>query len=139
LIAKWEDHARKRGANMINSEPRLVVGGKESNINVITRGGINTGVDAAIPQPHQIQKIVPIPRYDLESQKEFFKNVVELFRQMSDSTTQERVNLEFRLHGGVAENLGSSMVPVDGSHKPVNLWLHIFYDILENEQLTQKL
>jgi hypothetical protein len=51
----------------------------------------------------------------------------------------ERVNLEFRLHGGVAENPISSMVVVHISHNPVNFWLQLLYGILENEQLTQKL
>jgi hypothetical protein len=103
------------------------------------RGGIKTGVDHAIPQPCQIQKIVPISRYDPETQEDFFKNVIELFIHMYDSTTSKRVNPEFRLHRGVAENPGSSMVLVDRSHKLVNFWLHLFYDILENEQLTQRL
>jgi hypothetical protein len=41
------------------------------------------------------------PWYDPKSQKEFFKNVVELFRQMSNSTSLKRVNIKFRLHGGL--------------------------------------
>jgi hypothetical protein len=32
LISKWEDRARKRGANMINYEPRSIVAGKAPNI-----------------------------------------------------------------------------------------------------------
>jgi hypothetical protein len=43
LIAKWEDHSRKRGANMINYEPTTMVERDGPNINIITRGGENTG------------------------------------------------------------------------------------------------
>jgi hypothetical protein len=42
---KLEDHARKQGINLINSEPRLVIEEKEPNINIITRGGTRIGVD----------------------------------------------------------------------------------------------
>jgi hypothetical protein len=59
LISKWEDRARKRGANMINFEPRYVADGKEININIVTRGGTNTGVDIESPHQIKIQKAVP--------------------------------------------------------------------------------
>jgi hypothetical protein len=42
LISKWEYHARKRGANMINYEPRAMYERGGPNINIITRGGENT-------------------------------------------------------------------------------------------------
>jgi hypothetical protein len=45
FIMKWEDSARKRGANLINYDSRPVTEEKEPNINIITRGGTRTGVD----------------------------------------------------------------------------------------------
>jgi hypothetical protein len=66
LIAKWEDRARQRGENLINYEPRVVAKGRGPNINIITRGGEKTGIDAKIPHQIKIQKVVPEnTKYDL--------------------------------------------------------------------------
>jgi hypothetical protein len=45
LITKWEGHVLKRGTNLISSEIKRVSEGKLPNLNIVTRGGVNTGVD----------------------------------------------------------------------------------------------
>jgi hypothetical protein len=83
LISKWEDRAKWRGTNFINYEPKVVAKGNGPNINIFTRGGVKTSVDANIPHQIKIQKVVlENTKYDHAHQKEFFKNAVEMFRQM---------------------------------------------------------
>jgi hypothetical protein len=73
---------------LINFEPRVVDKGSGSNINIITRGGSNTSVDAKSPQTIKIQKdMSDNAKYDPTRYKEFFRNAVEMFRHMPGPST----------------------------------------------------
>jgi hypothetical protein len=143
LISKWEDHARKRGANLINYEPRFVAEGKEPNINIVTRGGTKTGVDIESPHQIKIQKVVPEnTKYDPVRKKGFFKDAVEMFRQLSSSAMPEVVEPSSKPNPHQPRVIGESltqMEPPGKSQKVVDLWLQLFSDILDDEQLTGKL
>ena len=51
LIKKWEERARQRGANLINSESRGTATPDLQNVAIMTRGGKNTGEDAHGKEP----------------------------------------------------------------------------------------
>ena len=51
LIKKWEERARQRGANLINSEPQGTATPDLQNVAIVTRGGKKTGGDAHGKEP----------------------------------------------------------------------------------------
>jgi hypothetical protein len=70
LISKWEYHARERGANLINYDPKPIAEEKEPSININSRGRIRTDVDVDNPHQSIILKVVPeATKYDPIKQK----------------------------------------------------------------------
>jgi hypothetical protein len=54
------------------------------NINIITKGGTKTGVDAESPHEIKICKVVPEDtKYEPTRKKELFKCEIEMFRDIS--------------------------------------------------------
>lgn len=49
LIARWEEWNMQRGTNLINVEPMVTEVAQLSNINIVTHGGKNIGVDQGAP------------------------------------------------------------------------------------------
>lgn len=58
FIAKWEDRARQRSANLVNSELRQEPF-RQQMINIITQGGTRTRADTNDPNPFKIKKVEP--------------------------------------------------------------------------------
>jgi hypothetical protein len=58
MIDKWQDHARHRGENMINYEPRAMDERGGPNVNIITRGGAKIGAFVESTHHINIQKVV---------------------------------------------------------------------------------
>jgi len=143
LISKWEDRARKRGANLINSESRPIVEGRTPNIKIVTIGGTKNSVDIANPHHVEIQKaIFENTKYEPIMQKEFFKDTVEMFRKLSSSAVPEVAERSFKPNPHQPRVVGESlsqMEPLGTSHKALDLWLQLFSNILDDEQLSGKL
>jgi hypothetical protein len=76
-------------------EPRPVTEEKAPNINIITRGGTRTGVDVDNSTQRKIHKVVPEDvKYDPLVQKQFFKDVVEIFRWISNPAIPDACRLK---------------------------------------------
>jgi hypothetical protein len=68
--------------------------GSGYDINIITKGGVKTSVDAESQHPIKIQKAMPRnAKYDPAQQKEFFKSAVDMFRNIPIPSTT------LKLHG----------------------------------------
>jgi len=86
----------KRGANLINFEPRILANREGPNINIIIRGGAKTDTDVESPHQIKIQKAIPKnTKYDPMQKKELFKGVVEMFKQMQGISMPKVVELIF--------------------------------------------
>jgi hypothetical protein len=65
---------------LINSEPRPVIEENTPNINIITIGGIRTGVDVYKLTQSKIHKMIPEDvRYDSLVHKQYIKDIVDIF------------------------------------------------------------
>jgi hypothetical protein len=81
LITKWEDRVHQHEANLIILELKREIKGQLPNINIITRGGVNTRAD--VGDQSKIQKAIPKDvRYDPVKQKLFLKNSIEIFKRI---------------------------------------------------------
>jgi hypothetical protein len=145
LIAKWEDWVRQRGTNLISSEIKIFIRGQLPNLNIVTQGGEKTGIDTD-NLPH-IQKATPKEDMnDPPKHKLFFKNSIEVFHNISSPEMQEKPHQPI-VYPKIAEVPASPpaprnpVVPMRQPEQPqnvVDLWFQLFFDILWNDQLTEK-
>ena len=83
LIKKWEERARQRGTNLINSEPRGTVAPDLQNVAIVTRGGKKTGEDAHGKEPARVVRPAsPKKLIGAEVQKKYFQEEIEAFAQL---------------------------------------------------------
>lgn len=75
-----------KGANLINVKPRDPEPVAQPNINIVTGGGKRFEADVGTSeQPTIIRKASLKKYYDPNEQKEYYIDVVELFRQLISS------------------------------------------------------
>jgi hypothetical protein len=143
MITKWEYCARQRGDNLINFEPRYMVEGSSSIIDIITRGGVKTGVDAESQHPIKIQKAMLInSKYDPVQQKEFFRIALDMFRNMFGLLTpkfMEPVSKFTPHHLQITKDYFFWLESSGKSQKEVDIWFQLFFDILDEEKLIETL
>jgi hypothetical protein len=81
-------------------------------------------------------------KYDPAQQKKFFKNVVDMYKNIHGSSNLEVVESNFKLtphHWRITRESYIQLESFNKSQKVVDLWFQLFFDILDDEQLTEKL
>jgi len=78
-------------------------------------------------------------KYNFIREKKFFKNVLDMFCQMSNPTMEIVTKPSFEFQPRVAENMLTQKDPLGKLQKTIDLWLQLFSDILDDEQLTKKM
>jgi hypothetical protein len=146
LIAKWEDRVRQRGAKIIRLELKREIKGHIQNINLINSGGENIGADA-YGQP-KIQKVIPKEeRYDPVKHNLFFKNAIDIFKNVPIPEVVENPPRS-SFQPNLVKSPTSPPTPMnytitrkhpDQCQSVINLWFQLFFDILGEEQLIEKL
>ena len=67
LIKIWEERARQRGKNMVNSDPRIIEDQAMHNVAILMRGGKRTGEYAQNMDPIKlVRPVSPKPTFRLE-------------------------------------------------------------------------
>ena len=113
------------------------------NRNVVTRGGARTGEYTGTSPRDTIKKDRPRPpKMDPVKQKEYFHQGVDMFKDMVGSLTPPVVELsrdKRQQYYNTFKRPLADREPSGNSVKFTDLWLHLFSDILEDEQLTAQL
>jgi len=92
LILKWEACVWQRTTNIINSETCLNGEGADPTINVVTWGGVRTEFDNSNVVLGNIYKVGPsVSKFHVVQQKDFPRDVVEMFKNMIALSTLEVV------------------------------------------------
>jgi hypothetical protein len=125
---------------LINLELQPSVEEKAPIINIITRGGTRVGVDVDNSTQRNICK--PVPKdftYEPLLEKKFFNDIVEIFQWVFDPTIQIPIDPSCDPHSNLTKNCVDRKDPLARPHLNIELWFHLIYDILDDEQLTKEL
>jgi hypothetical protein len=143
---KWEDRVHQQGANIIISELKRGIERQIPNINIISRRGAKIGADA-YNQP-KIQKVVPKDdMYDPVKKNLFFKDAIEIFKSPPNLEIMKNPR-KFACQPNLSQALTSPLKPINSEiprrhlekyQSVINLWFQLFFDILGDDQLAEKL